>query len=194
MISRHPVRIIVAVLYCLLLETHENLAQTPSAAAPRHATSVDLQAGQSYRAGVRVRVPNGTASFPIPTGWRGERLDELAAVLLVSEKEAGFVLAFAILNHTEDELFALLGEPQPITDTLVFEPVGTVTRQGTNLTANYTAGSLAGRGLAVLGPDLQGVLFLHGRPQKAPRTSRTLLDELAEQVQFSTASDNSPAP
>ena len=132
--------------------------------------------------------------FPIPTGWRGERLDEMAAVLLVSEKEAGFVLAFAILNQTENELIALLGEPQPITDTLIFEPAGTVTRQGTNLTANYTAGSLAGRGLAVMGPDQQGVLFLHGRPQKDPRTSRSLLDELAELVRFTPTSDNSPAP
>lgn len=153
-----------------------------------------MQAGQSYRAGVRVRVPNGTASFPIPAGWRGERLDEMAAVLLVSEKEAGFVLAFAVLNQTEDELFALLGEPQPITDTLVFEPIGTVTRQGKKLTATYTAGSLAGRGLAVMGPDLQGILFLHGRPQKDPRTSRSLLDELAEQVRFASANDSSPAP
>jgi hypothetical protein len=194
MIPRHPVPIIVAVLCCLLLEAHENQAQTPSSDVARHATPVDLQAGQSYRAGVRVRVPNGTASFPIPTGWRGERLDEMAAVLLVSEKEAGFVLAFAILNQTENELIALLGEPQPITDTLVFEPAGTVTRQGTNLTANYTAGSLAGRGLAVMGPDQQGVLFLHGRPQKDPRTSRTLLDELAELVRFTPTSDNSPAP
>ena len=110
------------------------------------------------------------------------------------KKQAGFVLAFAILNQTENELIALLGEPQPITDTLIFEPAGTVTRQGTNLTANYTAGSLAGRGLAVMGPDQQGVLFLHGRPQKDPRTSRSLLDELAELVRFTPTSDNSPAP
>lgn len=194
MIALHPARIIFAVLCGLPLEAHESLAQTPSSDLPLHTTSVDIQAGQSYRAGVRVRVPNGTASFPIPAGWRGERLDEMAAVLLVSEKEAGFVLAFAVLNQTEDELFALLGEPQPITDTLVFEPTGTVTRQGKKLTATYTAGSLAGRGLAVMGPDLQGILFLHGRPQKDPRTSRSLLDELAEQVRFASANDSSPAP
>lgn len=152
-----------------------------------------MQPGQSYRAGARVRVPNGTASFLIPAGWRGEQLDDLAAVLLVSEREAGFVLAFAILNQTEDELFALLGEPQPITETLVFEPTGHVTRHGKKLTANYVAGALAGRGLAVMGPDLQGVLFLHGQPQKDLRPNRSLLDDLADQVQFIPAKNVVPS-
>lgn len=153
-----------------------------------------MQAGQSYRAGARVHVPNGTASFLIPTGWRGEQLDNMAAVLLVSEKEAGFVLAFAILNQTEDEIFALLGEPQPITETLVFEPAGNVTRNGKKLTATYSAGTLTGRGVAVMGPDLQGILFLHGRPQIEPRPSRSLLDELADQVRFTPAKDGLPSP
>lgn len=153
-----------------------------------------MQAGQSYRAGTRVRVPNGLASFLIPTGWRGEHLDNLAAVLLVSEKESGFVLAFAILNQTEEELLALLGEPQPITDTLVFEPTGNVTRHGRKLTATYLAGALTGRGMAVMGPDLQGILFLHGRPQKGPRPSRSLLDELADEVRFIQTKDGLPSP
>ncbi len=153
-----------------------------------------MQAGQSYRAGTRVRVPNGVASFLIPTGWRGEQLDNLAAVLLVSEKEAGFVLAFAILNQTEDELFALLGEPQPITETLVFEPTGAVIRKGNALTATYVAGSLAGRGMAIIGPELQGILFLHGRPHNEPRPNRSLLDELADQVQFIPTKDSVSSP
>lgn len=143
-----------------------------------------MQEGHSYQAGTRVRVPNGEASFPIPPGWRGEQLDNMAAVLLVSEREAGFVLAFAILNQTEDELFALLSESQPITETLVLEPVGTVTRHGKKLTATYVAGTLAGRGVAVIGPGQQGILFLHGRPQKEPRPTLSLLDDLADQVQF----------
>ena len=194
MIPRHPVPIIVAVLCCLLLEAHENQAQTPSSDVARHATPVDLQAGQSYRAGVRVRVPNGTASFPIPTGWRGERLDEMAAVLLVSEKVAGFVLAFGVFNQTDEELFVLLGERQPITETLVFEPAGAVTRKGRTLTANYLAGSLAGRSIAVLGPDLQGIVFLHGRPQNEPRPTLSLIDELADQALFTSPRSSSASP
>ena len=189
-----PARIILSVICWLALGVPESQAQSASSSPTPHTAAIDMQAGQSYRAGARVHVPNGTASFLIPTGWRGEQLENMAAVLLVSEKEAGFVLAFAILNQTEDEIFALLGEPQPITETLVFEPAGTVTRNGKKLTATYSAGTLTGRGVAVMGPDLQGILFLHGRPQTEPRPSRSLLDELADQVRFTPTKDGLPSP
>ncbi|MCC6140716.1 MAG: hypothetical protein IT389_08890 [Nitrospira sp.] len=190
MIATISARTTVIALCGLLLGVPVGWAQSP----PARIAAVDMQAGQSYRAGTRVRAPNGAASFLIPTGWRGEQLDNLAAVLLVSEKEAGFVLAFAILNQTEDELFALLGEPQPISETVVFEPTGPVTRKGSILTAAYLAGSLAGRGLAVMGPDLQGIIFLHARPQKEPWGVPSLLDQLADQVQFTSSTGSSLTP
>jgi len=177
-------------LCCLALGTPGSWAQSPAT----QTTTVDMRAGQSYRGGTRVRVPNGIASFLIPAGWLGEQLDDLAAVLLVSEKEAGFVLAFAVLNQTEDELFALLGEPQPISETLVFEPTGTVTRKGNILTAAYLTSSLAGRGMAVMGPDLQGIIFLHAKPQKEPWKVPSLLDQLANQVQFTPSAGSSLSP
>lgn len=190
MIVTISARTTLAALCCLVLEMPASWAQAP----PTRTATVDMEAGQSYRAGTRVRVPNGVASFLIPAGWRGEQLDNLAAVLLVSEKEAGFVLVFAVLNQTEDELFALLGEPQPISETLIFEPTGSVTRKGNTLTATYVTGSLTGRGLAIIGPDLQGILFLHGRPQKEPRSSHSLLDELADQVRFIPTKDSVQSP
>lgn len=157
------------------------------------ASVTETRVGQSYRAGTRVHAPGGIASFSIPQGWRGESLDEMAAILLVSEKDAGFVLVFATLNQTEDDLATLLAEPQPITDSLVFEPVGTVTRQGNRLTASYTAGNLIGRGLAVVGPAQQGILFLHGRPQKEQREALSFLEQLADQVQFTPANESFPS-
>lgn len=172
-----------AILF-LALGIEGSWAQSPSPTSPQPPITIERQPGHSYRAGTRVRVPNGTASFLIPAGWRGEQLDNLAAVLLVSEKEAGFVLAFAILNQTEEELVILLGEPQPITDRLVFEPTGTVTRKGNVVTASYVAGTLIGRGLAIVGPESQGILFLHGRPQKESRPSLSPLDELADHISF----------
>ena len=194
MIASLPAHIALASLCLLALGTQPGWAQSLSPDQTLPSSAIEMQAGQSYRAGTRVRVPNGAASFLIPAGWRGEQLDNLAAVLLVSEKESGFVLAFAILNQTEDELFALLGEPQPISEKLIFEPAGAVTRKGNTLTATYAAGSLAGRGVAVMGPDLQGILFLHGRPQKESRLPFSLLDELADHVQFTSAIGASPLP
>lgn len=194
MIVSAPFRTALAAVCFLTLAVPASRAQSPSPAQSPHATALDMQAGQSYRAGARVRVPNGTASFLIPPGWRGEQLDNLAAILLVSEKEAGFVLVFAILNQTEDELMALLGEPQPITETVILEPTGKVIRKGNKLAATYIAGNLVGRGLALMGPDLQGILFLHGRPRTEPRAPLSLLDDLADQVRFAPAQYNTSAP
>lgn len=168
-----------------------DLFAEPGASQPGGGSSVtEPRAGQTYPAGTRVRAPGGTASFQIPQGWHGEALTEMAAILLSSEKETGFVLVFATLNQTEDDLMALLGESQPITDSLVFEPVGAVTRQGNRLAASYAAGPLTGRGVAVIGPAQQGILFLHGRPQKEQHEARAFLDQLANQVLFTPVTGN----
>ena len=194
MIVTISARVIFPTILFLALGIQESWAQSPSPKSTQQITTIDMEAGHSYRAGTRVRVPNGAASFLIPAGWRGEQLDNLAAVLLVSEKEAGFVLAFAILNQTEEEVATLLGEPQPITDTLVFKPTETVMRKGNTLTASYVAGTLIGRGLAIVGPDLQGILFLHGRPKNEPRASLSPLDELTDHVFFTSTNNGGVQP
>jgi len=48
--------------------------------------------------------------------------------------------------------------------------------------------------MAIMGPDLQGILFLHARPQKDPWGGLSLLDQLANQVQFIPATGSSPSP
>lgn len=193
MMLSQRVRLLMLLLLAIPMSSHELLAEPGPQKTGSGSSVTDPHAGHTYSAGTRVHAPGGTASFPIPPGWRGEALEEMAAILLVSEKTAGFVLVFATLNQTEDDLMALLGEPQPITDSLVFEPVGAVIRQGNRLTASYAAGPLTGRGAAVIGPAQQGILFLHGRPQKEQREAQALLDQLVNQVLFTPVSGDTPS-
>lgn len=93
-------------------------------------------------------------------------------------------MVLMILNLTEEELTGLLGEPQPITHDLVFEPAGPVVKRGNRVEAAYEAGSLSGHALTVMGPNQQGVLFFLGRPRTEAEQPDQVLDELADSTEF----------
>jgi hypothetical protein len=145
---------------------------------------IEMRPGQSYAGGTRVRIPKGAASFVVPTGWHAQLPEDSDAIIAVSDSGAGFVMVFMVLNLTEEELTALLREPQPITHDLVFDPVGTVVKRGNRLTASYRGGSLEGRAVAIMGPDRQGVLFFLGRPPTDASQPDLVLDELADSTEF----------
>lgn len=159
-----------------------------AAAAPAaQAVPIEMTPGQAYPGGTRVRIPNGAASFVIPPGWHAQAPEESDAVIAVSDSGAGFVMVFMILNLTEEELIAVLGQPQPLTHDLIFEPVGSVTKHDGRLTAAYRAGSLAGRALTLMGPGQQGVLFFLGRPPSQSPDADRVLDDLADSTQFAAS-------
>lgn len=143
-----------------------------------------MQPGLTYAGGTRVHIPKGTASFVIPAGWHAQLPEDSDAVIALSDSGAGFVLAFMVLNLTEEELTALLHEPQPITHDLVFEPVGPVVKEGNRLAATYTSGTLAGRAVTITGSDRQSALFFLGRPPTDASQPDRVLDELADSTEF----------
>ena len=93
-------------------------------------------------------------------------------------------MVFMVLNLSDDELTSLLSEAQPITQDLVFEPVGRVIRKGNRLAASYAAWSLVGRSLAVIGPNQEGVLYCLGRPPTESSQPDRVLDDLADSTEF----------
>jgi len=146
-----------------------------------------MQPGQAYAAGTRLHIPKGSASFLIPPGWHAQLPEGSDAIIAVSESGAGFIMVFMILNLSEEELTALLKEPQPITHDLIFLPRGPVVKTGNRLTAFYEAGSLSGRALTVLGPAEQGVLFFLGRPRSDAHDADRILEDFAESTEFSVS-------
>ena len=117
----------------------------PPAKKTQPSSVAEMQPGQVYEAGTRVHIPADSASFLIPAGWHARLPEDSEAIILISESGAGFVVVFMVLNLTEEELIALPGEPQPITDDLVFEPDGQVVRKGNRLAASYRARAFVGR-------------------------------------------------
>lgn len=169
----------VSLSCCLALDAHAaTLNNAPSSPA------VEMEAGSAYAAGTRLHIPKGSASFVIPPGWHAQLPEDSEAIIVVSEAGAGFVMVFMILNLTEDELTVLLGEPQPITHDLVFEPAGPIEKRGDRVIAAYESGSLSGRALTVLGPNQQGVLFFLGRPRSESNQTDRVLEELADSTEF----------
>ena len=113
----------------------ETVCATPTHAEAQYFSAQNLEPGQTYAAGTRLRIPEGTASFEIPSGWHAQRPEESEAIILQSEAGDGFIMVFPMLNLTEEALIALLVERQPITHDLVFEPSGPVTKVGNRVNA-----------------------------------------------------------
>ena len=146
--------------------------------------TVEMQPGRAYAVGARVHIPQDSASFAIPAGWHAQLPEDSDAIIVVSESAAGFVMVFMVLNLSDDELTSLLSEAPPITQDLVFEPVGRVIRKGNRLAASYAAWSLVGRSLAVIGPNQEGVLYCLGRPPTESSQPDRVLDDLADSTEF----------
>jgi hypothetical protein len=160
---------------------------TPTYADAQHFSAENIEPGQTYAAGTRLRIPKGTASFEIPSGWHAQRPEESEAIILQSEAGDGFVMVFSMLNLTEEALIALLAERQPITHDLVFEPSGPVTKVGNRVKANYKAGSFSGRAISVMGPGQESVLFFLASPSTDSDAPARVLEGLADSIQFGTA-------
>ena len=123
------------VLCCIGLAV--TVRATPTHAEAQH-FSVDIEQGQTYAQELDCRFPKAPLRSR-PSGWHAQRPEESEAVILLSEAGDGFIMVFKMLNPTEEALIALLGERQPITHDLVFEPSGPVTKLGNRVTANYKA-------------------------------------------------------
>jgi hypothetical protein len=160
---------------------------TPTHAEVQHLSAEDVDQGQTYAAGTRLRIPKGTASFEIPSGWHAQRPEESETIILLSDAGEGFVMVFMMLNLTAEALTALLGERQSITHDLVFEPSGPVTTLGNRVMANYKSGSLSGQAISVMGPGQESVLFFLGSPPTDCDAPARVLEGLADSTQFGVA-------
>lgn len=180
--SSHGASLLFSLWCCIALAAQAASTVNQAYASP----VVEMQPGLAYAAGTRLHIPKGSASFVIPSGWQAQLPEDSETIIAGSDEGAGFVMVFMILNLTEDELTALLGEPQPITHDLVFVPAGPIVKRGNRMIAAYEAGSHSGRAVTVMGPNQQGVLFFLGWPRSESNQPDRVLQELADSTEFST--------
>ena len=147
---------------------------------------VEAKPGRNYAGGTRVQLPAGV-SFLVPSDWSGGLPEGSEAFIVGSKTTPGFGMILGLVNVTLEDVSVRLAESQPLTHDLIFEPVGTVARADSILTASYTAGDKAGRALAVIGPSSQAIIYFFGGPAKEAASYERLLARLTASTRFMAA-------
>jgi hypothetical protein len=183
-----------------LLSSGMSLAAEPLQGSPpgdliRSPSTVEVQAGEEYGGGTRIRIGAAGVSFVIPRDWSGGLPPDSAVFILGPLGKPGFGLVFFLRDVSAEDIAARMSVVQPFAHDLMFEPTGPVKTVGTRLEAAYAGGDMIGRALALMGPSHNGVLyFLGSRPEEAAALDR-LLEELAASTVFETeGSFEPPAP
>ena len=138
----------------------------------------DLQAGEHYHAGTRVRSPFMGLSFMVPQHWHAF-LPAGSVVFLDSTVTAGLGTIHLLTDVTRETVGAQLSEPQSIEAGFVLYPVGSIQELGQKLIGQYAAGDDVGVTVALLGPSRNAVIY------------QRLAEELAASTQFMNE-QNSP--
>lgn len=108
------------------------------AGATGHAAEEEAAPGRKYAGGTRVRISTLGLSFAVPKGWVGALSPDGSSFLIGHETKPGLVVGRAEPGATMDGLKAQLGQPLPLDEATVLQPVGTPSMRGKNVTAEYT--------------------------------------------------------
>ncbi len=198
LVSR-PFRQADAVLLFLLSSSlalaAEPLHGSPLGDSMQPLSAVEVQAGEEYTGGTRIRIGAAGVSFVIPRDWSGGLPPDSAVFILGPLGKPGFGLVFFLHDVSVGDIAARMSAIQPIAHDLMFELTGPVKTIGPRLEAAYAGGEMIGRALALMGPSRNGVLyFLGSRPDEAAVLDR-LLEELAASTVFEAeGSFEPPAP
>lgn len=159
-------------------------ALTMPVLADQRQDATELQAGQEYQAGTRIKLSAAGFSFVVPQHWLGGLPPGAQIIILGSRTTPGFGMVTILNDVTADDVAGQLGESQAFSHDLVFEPDGKVVREGDKLKASFVAGDKIGRALVVMGPVGNAVLYFFGGPATEAPAYTTLLHELAGSTQF----------
>lgn len=157
------------------IESHNSLSEPPA---------VDVQVGQEYPGGTRVRAQSVGVTFIIPKEWHGGMPEGSQAFILGSDLKPGIGLVLLLTKATVDEVASHLGETQTLSPELTFEPTGPVQKKGARIEASYTAGANVGRALALIGPMQNGIIYFLAGPRTEMAYYGQILDDLANSTEF----------
>ena len=161
-------------------------APPPSGNAPEAAETdaTDLQVGQRYEAGTRLRVAMKGISFVIPRYWSGGMAEGADTLRLASPTKPGMGLVYLFGNIKPQELAARLADSKELPDGIILPLAAPVRATGSRTMAVYREGDLIGRAMAISGPSQNAVIYLFAGPSNQSAYYERLLEELAASTSF----------
>ncbi|WP_447972053.1 hypothetical protein [Nitrospira sp. Kam-Ns4a] len=145
---------------------------------------LDLRAGRSYPAGVRLRSPFLGISFVVPDRWRARLQAGTLVVHLESGSRPGVGVVLLLQDVGPEEVEARLREPQAFEEAFVLHPVGGILSDGKTWLATYAGGETFGTAAALLGPGRQAVIYLFASPGEEAATYGEVLARLTASTRF----------
>jgi hypothetical protein len=162
------------------LSTALVLLALASCAAP--AIAVELEENQTYAGVTRVESSSIGVAFLIPEGWGGRF--ELNSLLLRSNTIEGVVLAILQADVTADQVMSSLDKAQDLGAGVVLRLTGPPVAQGSLIASRYEDERYVGRGLALLGPTRNAVIYFVAGPAKNESAYVRLLAALGRSTSF----------
>ncbi len=157
---------------------------------PAGAQVAEIQPGQMYQAGTRVRASSLGVSFVIPDEWIGTLPQGTEVFLMGSNTRPSVILVSGDEIGSVQEAIGLLSEPLDIDGTNVLQPVGAPVVEDGELTQTYRVvvdgQELTGEAHAFVGPHGIGLAYVAVGPVAQADYYRRLATDLAASTELTT--------
>jgi hypothetical protein len=154
----------------------------PGAGLPTSA--VELQIGQQYASGTRVRSSADGLSFVIPEEWLGGLPPDAAAVVLGSNTRPGLGMIIMRSTTSWEEIESFLAQPQDLGDGVVLRPASQGKRTARGYEISLANAIYAGHAIGRMGDAGNGVIVFFGGPAADREYYARLAVGTAELVDF----------
>jgi hypothetical protein len=164
----------------------------PDAGLPTGA--VELQIGQQYASGTRVRSSADGLSFVIPEEWLGGLPPDAPAVVLGSNTRPGLGMIIMRSTTSWEEIESFLALPQDLGDGVVLSPTSQGQRTARGYEISLANTMYAGHAIGRMGDAGNGVIVFFGGPAADREYYARLTAGTAELVDFGAPRENDTTP
>ena len=144
----------------------------------------DVDAGVTYRAGTRLRIPGTDWSFVVPDRWQSSRPEDSEMPFLMAEEGKGLGMMFPLADVTREAVRDHLSQPLSLLHGLSFIPAGTEVETETSIARSYQ-GEERGRSRACRAWTWKRcvIYFVMGPPEEASGFE-AVLERLGQSTRF----------
>ena len=144
----------------------------------------DVDAGVTYHAGTRLKIPGTDWSFVVPNRWQSNRPEDSELPFLIAEEGKGLGMMFPLTNVTREAVRDHLSQPLSLLHGLSFIPSSIEVETETSITRAYQGEGVVGQALAALGPGNACVIYFVMGPPEEASGFEAMLEQLRQSTHF----------